>query len=279
MGEFDIQVFEASGRENGARYWLAHEFMNVLGYDTWTSFKNIITKAMGSCTRLGIDPTEAFTPLAMDLDGKQFRTYKLTRFACFLVSMHADAKKPEVAKAKTLLAAIADQLIQDRINDHDLGRIETREDLKTAEKAMCHVAQNGGLESPQFGIFKDAGFRGMYNMSLQRLVVYKGGEAGKTLYDFMGLEELAGNLFRVTQTTARIKTQDVQGLNQLVKTAEQVGAEVRNIMIRNSGVPPEAIELKEDIAGVKKRLKSTNRAMNRLDVKKPAKRIPKNKST
>lgn len=279
MGDFDIQVFEESGRDNGTRYWLAHEFMTVLGYDTWTSFKSVITKAMGSCTRLGIDPTEAFTRIDVEVDGKPLKgTYKLTRFACFLVSMHADSKKPEVAKAKTLLAAIADQLIQDRINDHDLGRLETREDLRSAEKVMCHVAQHGGLESKEFGIFKDAGFRGMYNMSLRSLVVFKGGDPGKTLYDFMGLEELAGNLFRVTQTTARIKTQDIQGLNQLTKTAQQVGKEVRDIMIRNSGVAPERIAITEDIAGVKKRLKSTNRAMKKLDGRKPPKRIAKKKS-
>jgi DNA-damage-inducible protein D len=273
MGEFSIQQFEESGRENGTRFWYAHEFMRALGYDTWSSFRNVINKAMGSSTRLGIDPTEAFTPAIVVEDGHETKTYKLTRFACFLVSMHADSKKPEVARAKALLAAIADQLISERIEEHDIGRIEAREDLKIAERAMCAAAQQGGLEAPQFGIFKDAGFRGMYNMGLRELVTYKGADHNKTLYDFMGLEELAGNLFRVTQTAARIKSKNVQGLNPLARTAKEVGLEVRQIMVRNSGVAPEAIPLVEDIAGVKKRLKSTARAMKKLDGKRKPKAL------
>jgi DNA-damage-inducible protein D len=42
--------------------------------------------------------------------------------------MHADSTKPEVAKAKAILAAIADRLVEERIAETDLGRIERRED-------------------------------------------------------------------------------------------------------------------------------------------------------
>jgi DNA-damage-inducible protein D len=148
-----------------------------------------------------------------------------------------------------------------------LGRIETREDLKIAERIMCGAARDGGLESTQFGIFKDAGFRGMYNRNLQSLMALKKVATGKVLYDFMGLEELAGNLFRVTQTAARIKSKDVRGLNDLATTAQTVGREVRSIMIKNSAVAPESLPTAEPISGVKKRLKSAEKAMKKLDGK------------
>jgi DNA-damage-inducible protein D len=268
MGEFSIQRFEESGRENGVRFWFAHEFMVSLGYDSWSTFQQVITKAMGSCAKLGIDPTESFVPATFFENEKEIKTYKLSRFACFLVSMHADSKKAEVAKAKALLAAIADKLIEERIQENDLGRIETRDDLKLAERVLSGAAQSAGLESHQFGIFKDAGFRGMYNMSLSSLMIRKGVDPKKTLYDFMGLEEMAGNLFRVTQTAARIKNQGVVGLPALADTAKRVGHEVRSIMIKNSGTPPESLEIAEDISGVKRRLKSAERAMKKMDIKK-----------
>jgi DNA-damage-inducible protein D len=269
MSGFSVEKFEKSGRDNGMRYWYAHEFMEALGYETWQSFQNVITRAMGSCAKLNIDPTEAFISETYIENGRALKTYKLTRFACFLVSMHADSKKPEVAKAKAVLAAIADQLIAERIQDHDLGRIEARDDLKLAEKVMSGVAQAAGLETTQFGIFKDAGFRGMYNMGLQDLRRHKGITGNAVLYDFMGLEELAGNLFRVTQTAARIKNKNVQGITPLVNTATQVGAEVRNMMMKNSGLAPEALPLDQDISQVKKRLKATAREMKKLDSRKP----------
>lgn len=267
MGEFSIEKFEADCRENGIRFWYAHEFMKSLGYDSWPVFQRVITKAMGSCARLGIDPTEAFCR-AMCLDGdKEISTYKLTRFACFLISVHADAAKPEVAKAKAILAAIAAQLVEERIAESDIGRIETRDDLKTAERQLSGVAQDAGLESWQYGIFKDAGFRGMYNMSLERLKQRKGVFDGKAvLYDYMGLEELAGNLFRVTQTTARVKSKGVRGLPALKQTAHTVGQEVRSIMTKNGATPPENLAIAENINTVQRRLKSANRAMTKMDV-------------
>lgn len=270
MVDFSIERFEEAGRENGVRYWLAHEFMKSLGYDSWASFQRVITKAMGLCARLGIDPTEVFLADTFLEDGKEVKTYRLSRFACFLVSMHADSKKPEVAQAKAILAAIADKLIEDRIQEHDLGRLETREDLKLAERVLSGAAQDAGLQSKQFGIFKDAGFRGMYNMSLRNLMAYKRVDQNKTMYDFMGLEEMAGNLFRVTQTAARIKNQSVRGVTALSDTAHRVGKEVRTMMIKNSGVAPESLPPAEDIATVRKRLKSTARAMKKLDCRKRA---------
>jgi DNA-damage-inducible protein D len=271
MGEFSIEKFEADCRENGVRFWYAHEFMRSLGYDSWSSFKRVITKAMGSCARLGIDPTDSFVPATCVDNGKEISTYKLSRFACFLVSMNADSGKPEVAKAKTILAAIADKLIEERIAETDLGRIETREDLKLAERAMTGVAKAAGLERQlDYAIFKDAGFRGMYNMSISDLSRRKGIDPSKTMYDFMNLEELAGNLFRVTQTTARVKTRGVQGLDALKFTAKIVGKEVRTMMIQNSGIAPEELPIGENIKTVQSRLKSASRAMKKFDAKKKA---------
>lgn len=273
MGQFNLQAFEDAGHANGTTFWYAHEFMRVLGYETWTSFQSVITKAMGSCAKLGLDPTDAFqADTYTDESGKACKTYKLTRFACLLVTVHGDSKKPEVAQAKAALAAIADRLISERIQESDLGRIEAREDLKLAERLMSGTAQNAGLQSSDFGLFKDAGFRGMYNMGLRQLIEHKGLDQSCTLYDFMGLEELAGNLFRATQTAARIKSEGTRGRDPLIRTAKAVGSEVRQMMIRNSGLAPEALPLSEDIGKVKKRLKTVNKAMKKLD---GPKKLPK----
>lgn len=265
---FDIQRFENSAKQNGVRYWWAHEFMYDLGYESWQSFHGVINKAISSCAKLDLDVSEAFiSDHYIDESGKAVKTYKLTRFACFLVTTHADTKKPQAAAAKLALAAIAEHLVADKIRESDLGRIEVRNDLKIAENIMSGVAQDAGLENTRFGIFKDAGFRGMYNMSLADLKIKKNVDGGKTLYDFMGLEELAGNLFRATQTAARIKNQNVRGEKQLFKTASDVGSEVRKMMISNSGTAPENLAVEENIAKVKSRLKATNKAMGKLDNK------------
>ncbi len=59
---FDIQSFEGDAKENGMRYWIAHDFMIKLGYESWPSFKAVIQKAMSSCLQLAIDTDEVFIP-------------------------------------------------------------------------------------------------------------------------------------------------------------------------------------------------------------------------
>lgn len=211
--------------------------------------------------RLGLDPTESFLTDSHLQDGRPVKTYKLTRFACFLIAMHGDSKKQEVAAAKAILAEIAGRVVSDR----DFGRLETREDLKLAEKVMTGVAKDAGLEDTQFGIFKNSGFIGMYNMSIKDLGRYKGIGQNDTLYDFMGLEEMAANLFRVTQTAARIKNQGVRGLAPLSTTAKEVGNEVRSMMLKSGGVAPEHIPIEDKISSVKSKLKSASKQMNKLD--------------
>ncbi len=272
--EFDLERFEEAAKQNGVRYWLAHEFMATLGYETWASFQKVINKAMASCAALNVQIPEVFIPDVFLEEGKEVSTFRLTRFACFLVTMHADSKKPQVAQAKTVLAAIADALVEQRIQQDALERIEVREELKGGESIMSAIAYQSGLQSAEFGIFKDAGFRGMYNLSLQQLIKRKGAvvEKGRTLYDFMGKTELAANLFRVTQTAERIKNVGAQGVRQLSTTANEVGKEVRGIMLKSSGIAPENLPLEEDLTKIKGRLKSAAKEMKKLDApKKPVK--------
>lgn len=262
-----MACFEEAARQNGVRYWIAHEFMRALGYETWPSFQKVINKAMASCAALNVQIEEAFLPESFVEDGKEVRSYRLTRFACFLVTMHADSRKPLVAQAKTILAAIADALVERQIQQDALERIEVRDELRGGESIMSAIAHRAGLQTHEFGIFKDAGFRGMYNLSLQQLITRKGAilEKHRTLYDFMGKTELAANLFRVTQTAERIKNAGVSGVTQLSDTACQVGQEVRSVMLRSGGIAPENLPLEEDLTKVRGRLKAAAKEMKKLD--------------
>lgn len=83
--------------------------------------------------------------------------------------------------------------------------------------------------------------------------------------EIMGKEELAANLFRITQTEAKIRNENIQGQNNLEVTAEKVGKEVRNTMIKISGTKPEDLELTDDVRTVKKDLKDTHKKFKKLD--------------
>ena len=86
-------------------------------------------------------------------------------------------------------------------------------------------------------------------MDLARLRQVKGGPDARAPLDFMGKEELAANLFRITQTEAKIRKESRRGQQSPERAAEEVGQRVRRTMQDISGNQPEALAPAEDIRG------------------------------
>jgi len=101
----------------------------------------------------------------------------------------------------------------------------------------------------------------MYNMSLERLRVYKGLGVKDKLIDRMGKAELAAHLFRITQTTEKIANENIRGQPRLEQAAYVVGQKVRHTIEELSGTPPEDLPVAEDIKQVRKKLKGTRKQL------------------
>ena len=57
----------------------------------------------------------------------------------------------------------------------------------------------------------------------------------------MGSEELAANLFRITQTEAKLKNENISVENEANKTHYEVGKEIRNTIEKLGGTMPEEL--------------------------------------
>lgn len=98
--QFDLELFENDAHQNGIRYWHAHDFMLHLGYESWNSFKGVINKAMSSCANLEIDIMDNFSQIDIIFQDKEVKSYKLSRFACFLITCTLTLKKSKLLKQK-----------------------------------------------------------------------------------------------------------------------------------------------------------------------------------
>ncbi len=147
-----------------------------------------------------------------------------------------------------------------------------RDDISEREKSLSGVAHAAGVEV--YGFFQNAGYRGMYNMDMSRLKRFKQIDTDRSMLDFMGKQELAANLFRITQTEAKIKNEQVRGQNALEFAAHEVGRKVRDTMIQTSGTRPENLPIAEDIKVVKKSLKSARKEFEKIDKNKSIKVLP-----
>ncbi len=250
--------FEELAHANGGTYWAENDLQEGFGYSDATGFRKVIMRAMQACLSLGILPDDNFVR-----DGDQ---YKLTRFACYLVAMNGDPAKSQVAAAQVYFASLAATYQTHLEHSDGIERLIVREEVKTGEKSLASTAARHGVQpGAGYGMFKDAGYRGMYNMSLSQLKKFKDIPTRATIADHMGREELAAHLFRITQTEARINNNNVQGQKALESAAHTVGRSVRRMMHENTGQTPEALPPAEPINKVRTKIKGANKKLKKLD--------------
>lgn len=259
--------FEDFSHENGITYWYATEFMGMLGYPNMTSFSNPIKRAMQACLAVNIDTQDNFNKIERIVDGNTITDYKLTRFACYMISMNGDPKKEGVAKAQTYFASQAEKIHLMLVRTGDIDRVITRADIAEGNKALQSAAAKSGVT--KFGLFHDAGYRGLYNAGLNEVKKRKGLKQTDNLMDYIGRTELAANLFRITLTEENLKNQTIIDERHANSIHHQVGKDVRAMVMKNTkGIPPENLKVESKINETQKQLKKVNKELNEIDKKK-----------
>ncbi len=258
---FDGQppAFELLAQQNGFRFWLASDLAKSLGYETTEPIQKALNKALAVCMMLNIDVAENFQSIAT---GKVPEA-KLSRFACYLTVMNAEIRNPLVSRAQAFFAGLADAYWEVVEQNAEVDRMHARGEISAHEKLLAASAKHGGVED--YARFQNAGYVGMYNMSLWKLKTYKRFEGAGSLLDRMGREELAANLFRLTLTESKIRNESIKGQMHLESAAEKVGRIVRNATFEATGQMPERMPLSGPISDTKKSIKETQKAFRKLD--------------
>ena len=248
--------------EHGAEYWSARDLQAMLGYSQWRRFDDAVKRAMTSCETSGNSAEHHFAGVGKMIEvGKggqrQVEDYHLSRFACYLIAQNGDPRKPEIAQAQKYFAI---QARRQELSDQaaaDAERLELRKQTSEEFKALSGAAQDAGVQSKMFGVFHDAGYKGLYGgLSGAAIKSRKAIPEKDSLLDRMNATELAANQFRMTQTRDKLVRENVCNQTQAIQTHEQVGKEVRDAIKRIGGTLPEQIPPAEHIKEVEKRLKS-----------------------
>lgn len=104
------------------------------------------------------------------------------------------------------------------------------------------AAAAGVLTRRDFAIFHDRGYQGMYNGEKENDIHQRKGLArGDSILDWMGSEELAANLFRITQTEAKLRREreTITTKEAANQTHYEVGKKVRQTIAELGGTMPE----------------------------------------
>ena len=255
--------------EYGEEFWYARELQRALEYTEWRNFSRVIDRAVTDCENSGNDVFHHFVEVNKTIDmpksaTKEITDYALSRYACYLIVQNGDSRKKVIALGQTYFAVkTRQQELIDNFNElnEDQKRLAIRREMAEHNKLLVEAAKNAGVETNlDYAIFQNYGYRGLYGgMDAKAIHHHKGLKPSQKILDHMGYEELAANLFRATQTEAKIKRDNIQGKENANQTHYNVGKEVRDTISRLGGTMP------EDLPTPTKSIKQIEREQKKLE--------------
>ena len=255
--------------EDGNEYWYARELQKVLEYKRWDKFFNVIESAQVACSISNNNVLDHFSQVGKMVDigsntSRNIVDYKLSRYACYLIAQNGDSRKKVIALAQTYFAIQTrkQELLEEEYNSltEDEKRIYQRNQARKGNYNLNKTAVNSGVKD--LAKFHNAGYKGLYNgETANDIAKRKGLRYREDILDNMGSEELAANLFRITQTDAKLKKDNIIGEGNANDVHYNVGKEVRNTIKRIGGTMPEDLPIPD------KSLKELEKENNNLIIK------------
>ena len=247
--EYTEKVFENIKHidDKNNEYWLARELMPLLEYTLWQRFSNVIIKAMENCKNSNNNVLDHFISADKMVNigsntTRNISDYKLSRYACYLIVLNCDPRKKVIALAKTYFAIQTrkQELSEKEYNclTEDEKRLYQRRLTKRGNYNLNQTAKEAGVKN--FDKFHNAGYKGLYNgetaddIAKRKKLRYR-----EEILDNMGSEELAANLFRITQTESKLKRDNIKGENNANNTHYKMGKDIRNFIKKQGGTMPE----------------------------------------
>ena len=233
--------------ESGIEFWYARELMKMLEYSKWENFEKVIDKAKSACENSGVSVIEHFPDVRKTIKmpkgaEKIISDYKLTRYACYLIAQNGDSRKKVIALAQTYFAVQTrkQEITQKEYSmlTEDEKRFYQRNLTRKGNYSLNQAAKNAGVKN--FDKFHNSGYKGLYNgETADDIAKRKGLRYRENILDNMGSEELAANLFRITQTESKLKKDNIQTEKDANKAHYNIGNNIREVIKKNGGTMPE----------------------------------------
>lgn len=252
--------------EFGREYWTAREFCEILEYKEYRNFLKVVKKAKEACLNSGHELKNHFVPFTdMVPIGsgalRKVENLKLSRYACYLIVQNANPNKEIVAQGQSYFAEQTrkQEIMQNPQYREDQLRVETRKELTDHQRELFSTAKKAWVRN--YWSFQNAWYQGMYWwLKKPDLNKKKWLKKNENVFDYMSSEELWANLFRTTQTEAKLKRELEQWHDVGQKRADsihfQVWEKVRATIHELWGTMPENLPAVEHIDVAIQRLES-----------------------
>lgn len=249
LKEYKEKVFEDIKHidENGNEYWYARELMKVLEYKEWRKFNKVIQKAMEACngSNYYILDHFVFKDKMVSIGSntsRKIKDYKLSRYVCYLIVQNCNPRITIIALAQTYFAIQTrkQELSEKEYNEltEDEKRLYRRRQAKNGNYNLNQTAVKSGVKD--LARFHNAGYKGLYDgNTADDIFKRKKLRYREDILDNMESEELADNIFRIAQTDAKLKRDNVDNEYTANSVHYEIGKIVRKAIKEAGGTMPE----------------------------------------
>lgn len=269
--KYSENIFESIKHidQNGNEYWYARELSKVLEYRDWRNFQKVVDKAIISAKNSVSDNGDWVVEVNKPIKtgkGKEelIKDYKLSRYICYLIVQNADSSKEVVALGQTYFAVQTrkQELLEEyNLLPEDDKRLKSRKEIRTGNRTLSITAINAGVKN--LDKFHNAGYKGLYNgetaddIAKRKKLRYR-----EEILDNMGSDELAANLFRISQINQKLIRDNIKGEKDSNSAHYEVGKKVRKAIADIGGIMPEDMPLPN------KSLKAIEKKNNNVELTK-----------
>lgn len=257
--------------EYGEEFWYARELQKALEYTEFNKIIPVIKKAMTACEQSGNIVSDHFADVSEMVQigsgaTREFPSYALSRYACYLIVQNADSRKKVVALGQTYFAVKTRQMeLIENFEDlaEDLKRLAIRNEMKLHNKSLAEAAKMAGItDQRDYAKFQNRGYQGLYGgLGAKEIHERKGLKKSQKILDHMGSTELAANLFRATQTDEKLRREQIVGIKEAGDAHYEVGKKVRQTIAELGGTMP------EDLPTPQKSIQQIEKEQLKLDTK------------